>query len=450
MASRQSAGSSTMPRSCPPSPIVLGKMIWASIPHSSSTPRRTSGSWAPRWTSSWSHSISAWNELSLVPSRAITPPALKRPTGCPSNTHISCPSTSSTRGTRSLKAAGARLVKRSGASDQCESASTTSISFNIDVNIRVGWGLRQRADGQVDQCFSMSTRRTVRPLPELSPANEWFWTSGSEGTLRIQGCQDCGQLVHPPTPICPVCRSRSSKPVAVSGRGTIVGFTVNEHPWHPAFEPPYVVANVALAEDSSVHLTTNVVGCAPEDVAVGQVVTVRFEQHEDVWLPLFEPTGSVDPVERVPEPARPLPRRPPRDERFEHRAVLSGVGRSRIGRRLMLDPLSLAVDACTAAVADAGLTLEDIDGLSTYPGAGSMGMSEGGPNAVEEALRIHPTWINGGGDLPGPGGSLIAAAMAVASGLCRHVLCFRTVWESTFAVLAAQGKAGVGRGGDRV
>ena len=65
-------------------------------------------------------------------------------------------------------------------------------------------------------------------------------------------------------------------------------------------------------------------------------------------------------------------------------------------------------------------------------------MSEGGATAIEEALRIHPTWINGGGDLPGPGGSVIAAAMAVASGLCRHVLCFRTVWESTFAVLAAQ------------
>ena len=31
-------------------------------------------------------------------------------------------------------------------------------------------------------------------------------------------------------------------------------------------------------------------------------------------------------------------------------------------------------------------------------------MSEGGVTAVEEALRLQPTWINGGGDLPGPGG----------------------------------------------
>ena len=286
----------------------------------------------------------------------------------------------------------------------------------------------------------------VRPLPALTPANEWFWTSGADGVLRVQSCADCGALVHPPVPICPYCRSRSAKPVAVSGRGTVVGFTVNAHLWHPAFEPPYVVANVALAEDARVHLTTNIVGCDPAEVAIGQEVAVRFESCEDVWVPLFEPTGSMDPVDRVPDPVRPTPRPPLSDQRFEHRAVLSGIGRSRIGRRLMADPLSLTVDACLAAIGDAGLTPEDVDGLSTYPGAGGMGMSEGGPAAVEEALRLHPTWINGGTDLPGPGGSVIAAAMAVAAGLCRHVLCFRTVWESTFATLAAQGKFGGGSG----
>ena len=115
----------------------------------------------------------------------------------------------------------------------------------------------------------------------------------------------------------------------------------------------------------------------------------------------------------------------------------------------MVDPLSLAIDASLEAIADAGLTLDDIDGLSTYPGATGGGMSEGGVTAIEEALRIHPTWFNGGGDLPGPGGSVIAAAMAVASGLCRHVLCFRTVWESTFGVLAAQGAQDQGGGGER-
>jgi acetyl-CoA acetyltransferase len=235
--------------------------------------------------------------------------------------------------------------------------------------------------------------------------------------------------------VCPKCRSRSWEAKPVSGDATVVGFTVNQHPWLPGFEPPYVIANVAIAEDPTAHLTTNIVGCDTDEVHIGQRVHVRFEQHEDVWLPLFAPTGSDDPVDRVPEPQRPTPRPPASSDRFEHQSVLSGVGRSAMGRRLMVDPLSLTVDACLEAVADAGLELDDIDGLSTYPGVATMGMGEGGVTAVEEALRLRPTWINGGGDLPGPGGSVIAAMLAVASGLCRHVLCFRTVWESTYAKL---------------
>jgi acetyl-CoA acetyltransferase len=221
----------------------------------------------------------------------------------------------------------------------------------------------------------------------------------------------------------------------VSGRGTVIAFTVNQHQWLPGFDPPYVVANVALEEHRSVRLTTNVVGCDPEEVHIGQEVAVGFEQHDDVWLPLFSPTGRTTTDQLVDEPTRPAVRAPVSRDRFEDRVVLSGVGRSAIGRRLMVDPLALAVDACTRAVADAGLTFDDIDGLSTYPGAIGMGMSEGGVTLIEEALRLRPTWINGGGDLPGPGGAVITAMLAVASGLCRHVLCFRTVWESTYAAL---------------
>ncbi|EUA26659.1 hypothetical protein I548_4762 [Mycobacterium intracellulare] len=225
-----------------------------------------------------------------------------------------------------------------------------------------------------------------------------------------------------------------------------MGYTVNAHPWLPGFEPPYVIAVVALDECAEVRLTTNIVGCSPEDVHVGQRVSVRFENVDDVWIPLFEPTGGTDERDLLGPPASPVPRQPVTTERFEHRSVISGIGRSATGRRLMVDPLSLTMDACLAAVADAGLELSDIDGLSTYPGPVGMGMSEGGIAAVEEALRIHPTWINGGMDLPGQGGAIIAAMMAVAAGLCRHVLCFRTVWESTYAALRLPGAAGAYRG----
>jgi acetyl-CoA acetyltransferase len=43
-------------------------------------------------------------------------------------------------------------------------------------------------------------------------------------------------------------------------------------------------------------------------------------------------------------------------------------------------------------------------------------------------------------DTFGPGGSVIAAVMAVATGMARHVLCFRTLWEATFGQLLKEGK----------
>ena len=84
----------------------------------------------------------------------------------------------------------------------------------------------------------------------------------------------------------------------------------------------------------------------------------------------------------------------------------------------MIDPVGLTVDACLAAVDAAGLTIDDIDGLSTYPGSsGYVGGHSEGVTPIEEALRIHPTWINGGGDIPGQAGALIAAMLAVHAGL---------------------------------
>ena len=56
------------------------------------------------------------------------------------------------------------------------------------------------------------------PLPQLTFDNEFFWTSGADGVLRIQGCDDCKSLIHPPQPVCRYCRSHNLSPHAVSGR----------------------------------------------------------------------------------------------------------------------------------------------------------------------------------------------------------------------------------------
>jgi acetyl-CoA acetyltransferase len=133
---------------------------------------------------------------------------------------------------------------------------------------------------------------------------------------------------------------------------------------------------------------------------------------------------------------------------FERRSAITGIGQSEVGRRLGADPLALTADACLAAIEDAGLTRDDIDGLSTYPGGsvpGAAGFTGAGVTEVQEMLRLNLNWFCGGPELPGQLGSVINACLAVATGLARHVLCFRTVWEST-----AQGggrRAGIGTGG---
>lgn len=133
-------------------------------------------------------------------------------------------------------------------------------------------------------------------------------------------------------------------------------------------------------------------------------------------------------------------------EILERRAAMTGIGQSDVGRRLDRDPLALTADACLAAIEDAGLTREDIDGLSTYPGNfGPNGFSGAGITEVQDMLRLDLNWFCGGPELPGQLGSVVNACLAVATGVARHVLCFRTVWEST--AQGGGGRQGIGTGG---
>ena len=132
---------------------------------------------------------------------------------------------------------------------------------------------------------------------------------------------------------------------------------------------------------------------------------------------------------------------------IERRACISGVGQSDIGRRLGRDPLELTLDACLAAIEDAGLTTKQIDGLSTYPGpmGTPAGFSGAGAYDVIDALRLNCGWYNSGLETSGQLGSVINACLAVASGLANHVLCFRSVYEGS--AQGEKGRSGVMPGG---
>ncbi|MGX7680034.1 thiolase C-terminal domain-containing protein [Jatrophihabitans sp. DSM 45814] len=290
-----------------------------------------------------------------------------------------------------------------------------------------------------------------RILPEVTDQNEFYWTSGKDGVLRFQQCTACQGLIHPPQPICNHCRSRDISITEVSGVGRLIGFTVNHRMSLPGLDAPYTIGHVAINEDDRVRLTTRIVDTDPESLAIGQEVKVVFEHVDDVWFPLFTATEATDltelPADEVaPEKMASLVRPRISEKKFEEDSAITGIGYSKIGRRQMVDPLSLAMDACLAAIEDAGLKVEDIDGLATYPGSRTAGMGEGGVTALESALRIRPSWYNGGGETFGPGGSVIAAMMAVSTGQAKHVLCFRTLWQSTHETLMRSGRISADRG----
>jgi acetyl-CoA acetyltransferase len=134
-------------------------------------------------------------------------------------------------------------------------------------------------------------------------------------------------------------------------------------------------------------------------------------------------------------------------ERLERRTIISGIGQSEVGRRLGRSELSLTVEACLDAIADAGLTRDDIDGLSTYPGMGIGGGGFAGPGTpeVQDALRLKLNWHDGGGEGAGQIRAVFAACLAVAAGLARHVLVYRTVTESS--AQGTGGRQGIGGGG---
>lgn len=130
------------------------------------------------------------------------------------------------------------------------------------------------------------THAPVRKLPKLEPETAFFWTSGADAVLRIQHCADCGTYQHPPFPLCTNCHSEAVSPRSVSGKGRLVSYTINHEAWVPGLAVPFVFGAVELTEQAQLYVFTNIL--APiEEVRVGMPLTVEFEQHEDVWLPMF-------------------------------------------------------------------------------------------------------------------------------------------------------------------
>ena len=127
------------------------------------------------------------------------------------------------------------------------------------------------------------------PLPALDPGNTAFWTGGERGELLICRCGSCRRWLHPPVPVCRFCLSTEIAAEPSSGRGEVLTHTINRQPWLPSLPPPYVIAVIGLDDDPELRVTSRLVDVQPDEASIGMRVSVRFEQADDVWLPLFGP-----------------------------------------------------------------------------------------------------------------------------------------------------------------
>jgi uncharacterized protein len=123
----------------------------------------------------------------------------------------------------------------------------------------------------------------VRPLPRFpEPDTEPFWTATKEHRLLYQVDPATGAAVSYPRRVTEAALEWGES----AGHGTIYTFTVIRQHGQAYFRTrvPYVVAFVDLDED--VRILTEIVA-DPETVHIGARVSVDWEDHDEVSVPLF-------------------------------------------------------------------------------------------------------------------------------------------------------------------
>ena len=134
----------------------------------------------------------------------------------------------------------------------------------------------------------MTTEEVTRPAPTVTDDSARFWEAARDGRLVAQRCAGCGELHHPPRPVCPRCHSLEHDFIELAGTGVVYSYSLLHHPQHPAFTYPVVAVLVDL--DEGVRVLSNLVDVEPADVRIGLEVEVAFEPTvADMAVPVFRP-----------------------------------------------------------------------------------------------------------------------------------------------------------------
>lgn len=133
----------------------------------------------------------------------------------------------------------------------------------------------------------------IKPIPAPDDLTRPYWDAARKHELHLRKCLDCSKMQHPPREACPYCGSTAHEWVPVSGDGVVYTFIIDHRLMVPGFSEPYVVAqiNPVEAQDDTVRIVANVIGCPIESVSIGMPVEVVYEDVSDaVTLPQFRPS----------------------------------------------------------------------------------------------------------------------------------------------------------------
>ena len=121
-----------------------------------------------------------------------------------------------------------------------------------------------------------------------TPETQAYWDAVEDHRLLLKTCADCGRAHYYPRSHCPFCFGANTRWREASGRGEVYSYSVANRA-----DPPYVVAYVKLAEGPM--FLTNIVGCEPARVRIGQAVQVTFARDaQGRTRPYFQPIGNLD------------------------------------------------------------------------------------------------------------------------------------------------------------
>ncbi len=127
----------------------------------------------------------------------------------------------------------------------------------------------------------MSEVELPAPAPPVVPETKPFWDAAKAGRLLLPRCPRCSFVIWYPRAFCPECGQSPVEWFEASGRGVIYTFTtVRRGEGAYRDTPQYTLAIVELQEGPRV--LTNIIGCDPEGLRIGQPVTAVFCDAGDV------------------------------------------------------------------------------------------------------------------------------------------------------------------------